>query len=234
MAPERIPLYHLPAGDKGIAGAAQRRPAGAGRLLHILELSRKKGYSGVATFAKDKPLGVHNGFGVEKFDSEGRVVITEFTEFTLFNIYFPNGKKDDIRLQYKLDFYDYFLDYADQLKSRGKKLLVCGDFNTAHNAIDLARPRENEKVSGFLPVERKWMDKFVDHGFIDTFRQFRKEPGNYTWWDMKTRARERNVGWRLDYFFATENIMPTISEAFIMPEIIGSDHCPVGIIINLD
>jgi exodeoxyribonuclease-3 len=192
----------------------------------------RKGYSGVATFTKEKPLGVQNGFGIEKFDIEGRVIIAEYLEFVLFNIYFPNGKKDEERLRYKMDFYECFLEFVEPLKSLGKKLLICGDFNTAHNEIDLARPKENEKVSGFLPIERAWMDKFVAHGFIDTFRQFSKEPGQHTWWDLKSRARERNVGWRLDYFFGTENILPLVSKAFLMPEVIGSDHCPVGIILK--
>jgi len=191
--------------------------------------AERKGYSGVATYSKMKPLSLRKGFGIERFDNEGRVLITEYPNFYLFNIYFPNGKKDDIRLNYKLDFYDTFLGYSDNLVAEGKNVIVCGDFNTAHKEIDLARPKENEKRSGFLPVERAWMDTFVDHGYIDTFRHFHKEPDQYSWWDLKTRARERNVGWRIDYFFVNKSFLPYVNDAFILQDIMGSDHCPIGI-----
>ena len=192
-----------------------------------------KGYAGVATFAKATPVRVQNGFGIEDFDVEGRVIITEYPGFVLMNIYFPNGKKDANRLKYKMDFYEAFLEFAESLKAKGKKLIICGDCNTAHKEIDIARPKENEKVSGFLPMEREWMDKFIAHGYVDTFRYFNKEPNQYTWWDLKTKARERNVGWRIDYFFITENLLPSISKAFIMPEVMGSDHCPIAIILKM-
>ena len=191
--------------------------------------AERKGYSGVATFTKEKPLSVKTGFGIEKFDNEGRIIITEFPEFVLFNIYFPNGKMNHQRLDYKLDFYDTFLSYADNLKAEGKNIVVCGDFNTAHKEIDLAHPKQNENISGFLPVERAWMDTFVDHGYIDTFRHFNKEPHQYSWWSMRTAARDRNVGWRLDYFFVNKEFMPNIKKAFIAQDVMGSDHCPVGI-----
>jgi exodeoxyribonuclease-3 len=194
--------------------------------------AEKKGYSGVVTFSKEKPLGFKNGFGIQKFDSEGRIIITEYPEYTLFNIYFPNGKKNQERLDYKLDFYDTFLAYADNLKAKGKNIIVCGDFNTAHKEIDLSRPKENEKVSGFLPIERAWIDTFIDHGYVDTFRYFNKEPDKYSWWDFKTKARERNVGWRIDYFFVNEEFISNVKNAFIMSDVIGSDHCPVGIEIE--
>jgi exodeoxyribonuclease-3 len=193
----------------------------------------RKGYGGVATFSKDEPRRVQNGFGAREFDIEGRFIITEYPEFILLNVYFPNGKKDATRLKYKMDFYEACLDFIDRLKVKGERLIICGDFNTAHKEIDLARPKENEKLSGFLPMERDWMDKFVAHGYVDTFRHFNKEPNQYTWWDLKTRARERNVGWRIDYFFVTENLLPSVSKAFIMPEVMGSDHCPVGIILKI-
>lgn len=193
----------------------------------------RKGYSGVATYTKIKPIDIKNGFGIEKFDKEGRILITEFPGFVLFNIYFPNGKKNQERLDYKLDFYDIFLAYADNLKAKGKNIVVCGDFNTAHKEIDLARPKENEKISGFLPIERAWIDTFVDHGYIDTFRHFNKEPDQYSWWDMKTNARERNVGWRIDYFFVNKEFMLKVKKAFIMQDVMGSDHCPVGIEIEV-
>jgi exodeoxyribonuclease-3 len=194
--------------------------------------AERPGYSGVATYSKKKPKEIKKGFGIEKFDKEGRTLILEFDNFTLFNIYFPNGKKDDIRLNYKLDFYDTFLGYADNLRAEGKNIVVCGDFNTAHKEIDLARPKENEKISGFLPVERAWIDTFIDHGYVDTFRAFNKEPNQYSWWSMRTAARERNIGWRLDYFFVNKEFLPKIKNAFILQKVMGSDHCPVGIEIE--
>jgi len=195
--------------------------------------AEKKGYSGVATYTKQKPLDEKTGFGIEKFDREGRILITEYSKFILFNIYFPNGKKNQDRLDYKLDFYDKFLAYADNLKAKGKNIVVCGDFNTAHKEIDLARPKENEKISGFLPIERAWIDTFIDHGYIDTFREFNKQSIQYSWWDMKTRARERNVGWRIDYFFVNKEFMKYVKNAFILQEVLGSDHCPIGIEIEV-
>jgi len=194
--------------------------------------AEKKGYSGVGTFSKIKPLSVKTGFGREEFDSEGRILITAFPTFTLFNIYFPNGKKNKERLQYKLDFYDAFLSYVDNLKAHKHNIIVCGDFNTAHKEIDLARPKENERISGFLPVERAWIDSFVDHGYIDTFRKFHVESNQYSWWDLKTGARARNVGWRIDYFFVNKEFLSKVKNAFILQQVMGSDHCPVGIEIK--
>lgn len=192
----------------------------------------RKGYSGVATYSKRKPLSIKNGFGIKRFDSEGRTLITEFEDFVLFNIYFPNGKQNNQRLDYKLDFYDTCLGYLDNVKAEEKNIIVCGDFNTAHKEIDLARPKANETISGFLPVERAWIDMLIDHGYVDTFREFNKQPDQYTWWSMRTRARERNIGWRIDYFFVNLELLPQIKEAFILPDVMGSDHCPIGIEIE--
>ncbi|MCK4863303.1 MAG: exodeoxyribonuclease III [Dehalococcoidales bacterium] len=194
----------------------------------------RKGYSGVAVFTKEEPIGVRYDFGDSDIDIEGRVIVAEYPGFTLFDIYYPNGKKDQERLDYKMNFYDTFLKYADSLKNAGKKLVICGDVNTAHNEIDLTHPRENSKVSGFLPEERAWIDKFLAHGYVDTFRHFNNEPNHYTWWDMKTGARARNVGWRLDYFFISEDLLPSLADAFIMPGVMGSDHCPLGIVLRTD
>jgi len=199
----------------------------------LINSGERKGYSGVATFMKTKPVNVKMGFDVPTFDTEGRILITEFSDFTLFNIYFPNGKKNDERLQYKLDFYNTFLDVADNLRDEGKNIVVCGDFNTAHKEIDLARPKSNEKRSGFLPVERAWIDTFIDHGYVDSFRMFHTESEQYTWWDMKTRARDRNVGWRIDYFFVNTEFASNIKDAFILPDVMGSDHCPIGLEIDI-
>jgi len=190
---------------------------------------KRKGYSGVALYTRVKPRKVDFGFGVERFDVEGRTIAADYGPFILLNVYFPNGGASEERLQYKLDFYDDFLDYLDGLRRRRKKVVLCGDVNTAHKEIDLARPKQNVNNTGFLPEERAWITRLIEHGFIDTFRMFDKEPGNYSWWDMKTRSRERNVGWRIDYFFVSKNLKKNLKAAYILPEVMGSDHCPVGI-----
>lgn len=195
--------------------------------------AQRKGYSGVATYTKIEPKEVKNGLGIKRLDNEGRTLILDYGDFILYNIYFPNGQRSQERLNFKLDFYDEFLKQVNKLKAKGKKIIICGDVNTAHTEIDLARPKENENTSGFLPVERSWMDKFFSHGYIDTFRHFCKEGGHYTYWDPITRARERNVGWRIDYFFITPNLLKSLKKAFILSDVMGSDHCPLGIELEL-
>ncbi|MBN2403836.1 MAG: exodeoxyribonuclease III [Spirochaetes bacterium] len=194
--------------------------------------AEKRGYSGVCIYTKEKPEKIEAGFGKETYDSEGRICIAYYPDFVVFNIYFPNGKASKDRLDYKMNFYDAFLKIADLLKNTGKNIIVCGDVNTAHTEIDLARPIENEGTSGFLPEERAWIDKLISHGYTDTFRMFIKEGGHYSWWDYKTRARERNIGWRIDYFFVSNNFKDKVKSAFILKDIMGSDHCPVGIEID--
>ena len=192
----------------------------------------RKGYSGVATFLKDKPLFELSHFGEKLLDEEGRVILTEHPDFFLFNVYFPNGGRGPERLKYKLKFYARFLKLMEQYRKK-KPVIVCGDVNTAHHPIDLARPKENEARSGFMPIERKWLDKLIDHNYVDTFRaQYPNKKDQYSWWDMKTRARDRNVGWRIDYFWATEELIPKIKNAFIWQDVMGSDHCPVGVKID--
>ena len=189
----------------------------------------RPGYSGVALFTKEKPLSVRSGFGIPKFDEEGRVIMAEYPAFVFMNIYFPNGKNGDERLQYKMDFYHETLKFTKALKAKGKKIIISGDYNTAHKEIDLARPKENAGVSGFLPMERNWLDTWVADGQVDIFREFHKDPGNYTWWDMKSGARDRNVGWRIDYHFVTEDLIPKIKNATILRDVLGSDHCPIAV-----
>lgn len=193
----------------------------------------RKGYSGVATFTREEPHRVWYDFEEMGLDLEGRIIGTDYVDFYLFNVYFPNGKKDDIRLRYKMAFYESLLRYADELKAQGRKIVIGGDVNTAHQPIDLARPKENEKVSGFLPKEREWIDQLLAHGYIDTFRHFNQDPEWYTWWDLKSGARKRNVGWRIDYFFISENLLPALKDAFILPSVTGSDHCPIGITLEI-
>ena len=191
----------------------------------------RKGYSGVATFCKHQPLYVQEGLGLEKYDKEGRVLITEHDNFLLYNIYFPNGQKNDERLRYKLDFYDDLLPIINDQVNSGNNVIVAGDWNTAHLPIDLARPRENENTSGFLRVERDWMDNLQASGFIDTFRYFNPDSVKYSWWTYMRNARANNAGWRIDYFW-TNNIK-IISNAGIHNDVHGSDHCPVSVNIKL-
>lgn len=195
--------------------------------------AQRPGYSGVATLNRLKPVSTQLGFGIDEFDSEGRIILQEYEKFYLYNIYFPNGKKDDNRLDYKMRFYDAFLEHAQNLRKTGKAIIACGDYNTAHKAIDLKNPKANEKNSGFLPVERAWMDKLVSTGYIDTFRMFNQEPDQYSWWTYRMNARSRNIGWRIDYFFIDQEHKHMVKDAFILPEVMGSDHCPVGIELNI-
>ena len=192
----------------------------------------KKGYSGVVTYTKKEPIRVLEGFGVEEFDREGRAVMTEFEDFVLFNVYFPNGKASTERLQYKLEFYEAFLKHIKDLEKEGKNVVFCGDVNTAHREIDLARPKENEDVSGFLPVERRWIDRVMNAGYLDSLREFYKEAGLYTWWSLRSGARERNVGWRIDYIFLQEKLKKKLKDAYVMPEVTGSDHCPTAAVLG--
>lgn len=195
--------------------------------------AEKKGYSGVAIWTKEVPSRVVIKMGSKHLDNEGRLLQLDFKKFTLLNVYFPNGGQGDHRLQYKMEFYDKFLKHIDKLKKQNKKIIFCGDVNTAHQEIDLARPKENENNTGFLPEERAWLDKVVANDYLDTFRIFNKKGDNYTWWDYKTRARERNVGWRIDYFFISRNLKSKIIKANIHDKVMGSDHCPISIELNI-
>ena len=189
--------------------------------------SVRGGYSGVATFTKTEPIHVNRNIDIERFDQEGRVMQTDFEYFTLLNVYFPNGGARDERLLYKLDFYDAFFEYCEGLRAQGKKLIICGDYNTAHHPIDLARPNENKKTSGFMDVERVKLNHMQELGYVDTFRLFNQEPEHYTWWDVKTRSRDRNIGWRIDYHWVTQDLVPNVVNAYHQPDQHGSDHCPV-------
>ncbi len=193
----------------------------------------RPGYSGVATFSKVKAKHVQKELGNGRHDGEGRLLLTEFDGFTLVNLYLPNGGQGDHRIAYKLDYYDELLDFLERLRKQGHNLVICGDFNTAHTEIDLAHPKENEDVTGFLPVERAWLDKFIAAGYVDTFRHFHPdEPDNYTWWSYRTAARKRNVGWRIDYFFVNKEFLPHVKRSWILSEVEGSDHCPIGLEIT--
>lgn len=188
----------------------------------------KKGYSGVTIYSKEKPKEVFYGMGIKKFDDEGRLLGLKLKDFTIITGYFPNGGAGPHRLKYKLEFYNAFLKFILKLRKNGEHVIFCGDVNTAHEAIDLARPKANEENTGFLPIERAWIDKVIKNNFLDVFRKFYPDKiGAYTYWDQKTRARDRNVGWRLDYFFASSEIVPKIKSTGMLSDYYGSDHCPI-------
>ena len=195
----------------------------------------KKGYSGTAILSRQAPKEVELGLGDEEFDVEGRTVIAHFDDFVLLNSYFPNGRDDLSRVDYKLRFYDLFLERCEQFRAEGRSVVFCGDLNTAHNEIDLARPKENQKNTGFLPEERAAIDRMTGAGYLDTWRLLEPETTDrYTWWAMRMRARERNVGWRLDYFFVDEGLRDAVRGARIHDQVMGSDHCPVELELELD
>lgn len=193
----------------------------------------RKGYSGVAVYSKRKPEDVAYGLNLPEFDQEGRLIAAHYDDFTLFNVYFPNGGQGPERLKYKLDFYDAFLGHIEALRKSGKEIIFTGDINTAHEEIDLARPKENEEHTGFLPEERAWLDEVTRLGYIDVFRsQNPTKSGAYTYWDQKTAARDRNVGWRIDYFFVSPGLRKRIIDTKIHTQIYGSDHCPIELELN--
>ena len=195
----------------------------------------KKGYSGVGVYSRHAPLSVRYGIGDPRFDDEGRILELDFGRFVFFNVYFPNGQMGDERLQYKLDFYEAFFAYADRYKNEGRRVVITGDYNTAHNEIDLKNPQANAKTSGFLRIERDWLDRLTADGWVDTFRHFHPAEVKYSWWTYRFKARERNAGWRIDYFFVTHNLIANgeIADAFIDNDVYGSDHCPVGLQLAL-
>ncbi|MCX5782005.1 MAG: exodeoxyribonuclease III [Elusimicrobia bacterium] len=195
--------------------------------------AEKKGYSGTGLWTKINPIKTSFELGTKKFDNEGRLIRADFKDFILLNVYFPSGGMSEERLKFKLDYYDAFLEYLLQLKKKDKKIILTGDINTAHKEIDLAQPQQNENETGFLPVERAWIDKLVKNGFIDTFRMFEKEGGNYTYWDYRMLSRERNIGWRLDYFFVSENLKDKVKSSYIQKDVLGSDHCPICLEIQI-
>jgi len=221
----------------------------AGYFSYFDHSKGRKGYSGVAVYSKVKPENVEYGLGSSELDQEGRFLALYFPadafkdnvaggkqrlgKFVFINTYFPNGGGGPERLDFKLRFYDEFLKYIKQARKRGYEVIFCGDVNTAHTEIDLARPKENENNTGFLPIERTWIDQVIDEGYIDVFRYLNPDAREkYSYWDMKTFARDRNVGWRIDYFFATPGFTRLVTKARILDQIMGSDHCPIDIIIG--
>jgi exodeoxyribonuclease-3 len=192
--------------------------------------AERKGYSGVALYTKIEPESVQIGLGIEEYDREGRSIIADYGDFVLVTAYFPNGARDHSRVPFKMAYKKIFLELCNDYRSSGRSIVFCGDVNTAHREIDLARPKENKDTTGFLPIEREWIDRVVEEGYIDTFRTFHPDRRDaYSWWAYWGKARERNVGWRIDYFFITPDLMDRVVAAEIHPDVHGSDHCPISI-----
>ncbi len=192
----------------------------------------RKGYSGVASYSRVKPLEVRMGLGIPEFDIEGRVIRKKYEDFYLYNIYFPNGQRGQERVDFKLTFYERLLEECNALHEQGENIIITGDFNTAHTEIDLANPATNQKTSGFLPEERAWITKYLAHGFKDAYRELYPDKVEYTWWTYRFKARERNVGWRLDYFLVSDHLMSRVQDVQILGDVMGSDHCPVTLILE--
>ncbi len=225
-SPDIMCFQEIKAQESQLPSELQNSPLGYEAIWNPAE---RAGYSGVSTWTRQKPLFVKKGFGLERFDREGRVIQIETPEFVHYNIYFPNGGMNEDRLRFKLDFYNELLKHILFVKKKGKRIIISGDVNTAHHPIDLARPEENEDTSGFMPIERAWVDKLLASGFVDTFRALNKDLVRYSWWDMRTGARQRNLGWRIDYHFVSEDLRPYIKDAAVHHDITGSDHCPVSL-----
>jgi exodeoxyribonuclease III len=194
--------------------------------------AQKPGYSGTMVFTKKEPISVKQGIGIAEIDHEGRVLVLEYKDFTLLNCYFPNSQRDSARLDYKLFFCKKFLEYVEALRKAGKQVIICGDLNIAHRAIDLKNAKANEKNAGYLPEERAWMDEFLTTGYVDTFRKFTPDPGHYTWWSYRPGIRERNIGWRLDYWLVNQEFSDRVKSSRIQSDVFGSDHCPVELEIR--
>jgi exodeoxyribonuclease-3 len=207
-----------------------RSPTGYHASWHS---AQRKGYSGVATFSRQMPEAVHEGIGRPEYDVEGRVLVTEHPGFTLINAYFPSGRRSRERVAYKIEFYDALLKYSTGLRSQGHRLIVCGDYNTAHQPIDLARPKQNVKTSGFLPEEREALTRWLESGLVDVFRHVNPEAEAYTWWTYRFNARARNIGWRIDYFLVADELMTHVQDARILTGVTGSDHCPIELQLAL-
>lgn len=204
-----------------------------GYFSYFDSAKERKGYAGVAVYTKIKPEKVEYGLGIEEYDTEGRCLTLYFKDFIFVTCYFPNGGRDVDHFQYKLQYYELFLKHIKRLEEEHTHVIFCGDVNVAHAAIDLARPKENANSIGFLPIERAWIDRVQSEGFIDTFRALHPETVKYSWWDVKTGSRVRNVGWRIDYFFVPEALFPHVKKSDILTEFMGSDHAPVVLDVEL-
>lgn len=228
LDPDIIFLQEIKMQADQMTGDMDLKKKGYKLLLHP---AQRKGYSGVAVYTRLEPDKVSLGTGSD-FDEEGRVIRLDFGDLSIYGIYFPNGGSGEERLDYKMRFYDHYLEEFSQLKEEGRHVIVCGDFNVAHKEIDLANPERNQKTSGFLPVERDWFQRLLDRGFVDVFRRRNPDTVIYTWWDQRFRARDRNMGWRIDYFVVDEKTEDLVKDTEILNDYMGSDHCPVTLLLD--
>jgi len=194
--------------------------------------AQRPGYSGVLTLVRGGGTEERLGLGIQRFDAAGRVICTRHPGFILYNVYFPSGQRGNDRVAFKLDFYAALLEECAALHKMGENIIISGDFNTAHRPIDLSRPKQNERVSGFLPEERAWVERFLEHGFVDAYRSLYPQRQQFTWWTYRAGARERNVGWRLDYHLVSTELVPRVRDVIIHEDVAGSDHCPVSLFID--
>lgn len=193
----------------------------------------RKGYSSVASYSKIRPIKVVRGMENSEMDKEGRILRMDYNDFILLNVYFPNSGPKGEKLDSKIEFCNELTNYILELKDAGNNIVIAGDVNIAHEPIDVAKPKEDKRRSGFLPAERDWLSEFLDLGFVDTFRMFNKDEGNYTWWSYRYHARDRNLGWRLDYFFVNKEFKNKVLSATIESDVMGSDHCPITLELDL-
>jgi exodeoxyribonuclease-3 len=222
-SPDVICLQEVKARPEQLTPAQQQSL----RMPFAWNPAERQGYSGVATFYRESPDEITLGLDNSKFDLEGRVIRTRHRDLVLYNVYFPSGQRGQERVEYKLEFYSYLLGICDKLHKNGENLIITGDFNTAHTPIDLKNPKQNQKTSGFLPEERAWVQKFLDHGFVDIYRYLYPDRVQYTWWTYRSGARLKGVGWRIDYFLVSESLIPRVKDVIIYENVTGSDHCPV-------
>ena len=195
--------------------------------------AEKKGYSGLMTLCKEKPQQIIPGMGITKYDQEGRILRTDFVDFTLLNVYIPSGTTGDIRQDFKMEFLKDFKDFVATLRKEKRNLLICGDYNICHKPIDINHPERHQKSSGFLPEERDWFDHFIADGLVDTFRMFNDQPEQYSWWSYRANSRIKNLGWRIDYHIVTDELKPAVKDAGILKDVFHSDHCPVSVVLDL-
>jgi exodeoxyribonuclease-3 len=217
---------------KAFSGQIPEEVVNLDSYMVYINSAKRPGYSGVASFFKDEPEEIRYGLGVEEFDDEGRVIRSKHKNFYLYNIYFPNGQRGQDRVDFKLNFYETLLDECNKLHAQGEKIIITGDFNTAHTEIDLANPKENSKTSGFLPEEREMITQYLNNGFKDAYRELYPDKVEYTWWTYRFGARRRNIGWRLDYFLVSDALMKDVKDVIILGDVEGSDHCPVTLDIG--
>jgi len=229
LQPDILMMQEVKARPEQIPAEHSRSWAPYREVWHPAE---RPGYSGVAALWQAEPVTVQLGLGDPRFDVEGRCFLLRYPDFTLVNAYFPSGQRGHERVAFKLDFYAALLEICDSLHAAGEKLVIGGDFNTAHNEIDLRYPKQNRKTSGFLPEERAWVDRYLEHGFVDAYRKLYPERVQYTWWTYRMNARQNGVGWRLDYFLVSESLLPRVQDVVVHDDILGSDHCPVTLVLS--